>query len=123
MKFVLGYSGRTREEMLTNYLLSNINPGTCQKVAKSGLNITHFVMGVSYGGSCSITFKQKLRDLHDYLYLRFKLTITIGISFLSATIPLIDISSTKNDTEFTDDLELEVDTSVCKHYSKLLLIR
>ena len=60
-KFVLSYRAKTREEMLTSELLSNINTATCQEVAESGLNLTHFVIGVSYGGSCDITFKQVLR--------------------------------------------------------------
>ena len=57
-KFVLSYRARTREEMLTASLLSNINEAACQEVATSGLNLTHFVIGVSYGGSCDVTFKQ-----------------------------------------------------------------
>ena len=97
---------------MTSWLLSNINPGTCQKVAESGLNITHFVMGVSYGGSCNVTFKQKLKDLHDFFYIRFKLTATIGISVLSTTIPLLDISKTSGDLSWSEDLELEVDIFV-----------
>ena len=60
-KFVLSYRAKTREEMLTNELLSNINTTTCQEVANTGLNLTHFVIGVSYGGSCDITFKQVVR--------------------------------------------------------------
>ena len=60
-KFVLSYRAKTREEMLTSELLSNINTTTCQEIANTGLNLTHFVIGVSYGGSCDITFKQVVR--------------------------------------------------------------
>ena len=59
-KFVLSYRAKTKEEMLTTQLLTNINTTTCKEVADIGLNLTHFVVGVSYGGSCDITFKQVL---------------------------------------------------------------
>ena len=59
-KFVLSYRAKTRDEMVTSKLLSNINTTTCKEVADIGLNLTHFVVGVSYGGSCDITFKQVL---------------------------------------------------------------
>ena len=85
---MLSYKARTRMEMLNSKLLLNINPGACQEVANAGLNITHFVIGVSYGGPCQVTFKQKLQDITDYYEKRFKLTATIKILFISKTFSL-----------------------------------
>ena len=55
---VMSYRARTREEILSTQLLSKINPGACNDIINSGLNVTHFVIGLSYGGSCHIKFRQ-----------------------------------------------------------------
>ena len=83
-KFVLSYRAKTREEMLTNELLSNINTNTCQEVANTGLNLTHFVIGVSYGGSCDITFKQVVRytSLFFFYFVIFRKFMTWRISII-----------------------------------------
>ena len=123
-KFVLSYRAKTKEEMLTSQLLANINKTTCQEVADIGLNLTHFVVGVSYGGSCDITFKQvsgfysfylstlyplqRVHDIDDLYLKRFKLTATIKILFVSKTFSLLDISETDEYKKLTKDLELKV---------------
>ena len=122
-KFVLSYRAKTREEMLTSELLSNINTTTCQEVANTGLNLTHFVIGVSYGGSCDITFKQvvryfsvlflfchiqKIHDLEEFYFKRFQLTATIKVLFFSKTFNLLDISETDEYKQLTQELEMKV---------------
>ena len=59
--FNLHYKSRTREEYLKPILYSEATDGACKKINESGLDITHVLTGITYGGKLDIEFEEVKR--------------------------------------------------------------